>query len=637
MSERARSTWLAMLGVAVATAVAGFIAGNRWPLQAVGDLFRSSDAATSESPWTPYVTTDLPRYENLAIASGDSLFLLGGFIALDAEGNALATDRVEILNLRTGEFERRSPLPMPLTHGGGARVRDSIWVVGGFVGDHPGPTTDEVWVYSIVDDSWSAGPSLPVDRGGGQLVALGDTLHFFGGYLPDRNTGSTDHWRLVIGDSAWTPSADFPLPRGHFTQLRLDSGFLAIGGNIGHDPLPVDVPAVHWFDPSEATWVAGPELPFAISHTEPATAPYEGGAVMVGGRSRPTGRENLDDVLFLDSELGRWVHLGRLSVPFLGGTAGIFADTLVTGMGAETGNDPRNAQLWKRPLRNRWLRLDDLPHGIDGVGAAARNGTLYAVGNGTGRTLAYSIASGRWAPDEAVDTRPWAGGAAAVESWDGRIAVVGGRLGSAGQFQIFEPEAGEWRVGPTLPEPLAHVATAQVGGRLYALGGLADGTAVSSVYSIAPGEPAWTSHTPLPGPRSHAAAGSDGRRVFVFGGRDEAGAVTDDVQVYDPIEQRWTTTASGDWETMPEPRAEQGRAVFLDGEFWLIGGESDSGATRAVDLFNPETMTWRVGPELESPRAGGAPVLDGDRILLVGGRADSWEPTAKLDYIWPKR
>ncbi len=633
MSARTGARWWIVLGVAAATAVVGFVLGARWPFETVTGAFGSD--RDEGSSWSPYVRTDLPRYENLSIARGDSLFLLGGFIALDPQGNALATDHVEILDLRTGEFEDKAPLPMGLTHAGGALVGDSIWVVGGFVGDHPGPVTDEVWVYSIPDDAWSPGPSLPLGRGGGQLVLLGDTLHYFGGWLPDRNTGSTDHWQLVIGDSAWTPVAEFPIPRGHFTHLRVDGGFYAIGGNIGHDPLPVDVPAVHWFHPDAGQWVRGPDLPFAVSHTEPATVPYEGGAVMVGGRSRTSGRENLDDVLYFDVESQRWVHLGRLSVPFLGGTAGIVGDTLVTGMGAEVGNDPRNAQLWKRPLRNRWLPLDSLPHAVSSAGAAVVDGIVYAVGQGTRHTMAYDVAAGQWLADDVVDTRPWGGGGARVEVFDGRILVVGARFRGAGQAQAFDPGIDEWRLDALLPEPVSDVATAVLEGRLYAMGGMVEDGTVAGVYSIGPGESSWTAHPPLPRPRSHAAAGSDGSRVFVFGGRDDSGAPSNDLQVYDPAIGAWEVEPAR--ASMPEARASQGRAVFVDGEFWLIGGEGPSGVSRRVDVFDPVAGSWRAGPELTVGRAGAAPVLDGGRILLAGGRSPSGEAMARFEYIWPRR
>ena len=54
-----------------------------------------------------------------------------------------------------------------------------------------------------------------------------------------------------------------------------------------------------------------------------------------------------------------------------------------------------------------------------------------------------------------------------------------------------------------------------------------------------------------------------------------------DVQVYDPRTDRWTLSDGSPQAplALPQARGGMGKAVFLDGEFWVFGGETATGAT----------------------------------------------------------
>ena len=313
----------------------GFAIGRRWPLARLERL-RNAVFGAPPTGWTEFARTDLPRYEVMHAVRGTSLYIFSGFYTEDPK----VTARVEVLDLVTGAWVRKQDIPQPLTHTSPVIIRDTVWFVGGFEGDHPGPATTRVWRYDIASDSWSNGPPLPAPRGGGALVALGDTLHFFGGWLPDRNTDSPDHWTLVVGDSVWQPAAPLPTPRGHLSGAVLGGKIYALGGAIGHDPVPIDVAITHRLDLATGGWEAAPPLPFAVSHAEPSTSVYDGRILLVGGRGRSEGRGNLDDLLLFDAGLERWIHLGRTPKPILGGVTVTIGDTLFAGLGATDGTDP---------------------------------------------------------------------------------------------------------------------------------------------------------------------------------------------------------------------------------------------------------------------------------------------------------
>jgi len=647
-----RSAWalglLLVVLVGAAGTAGGFVVGYKWPIETVEEWL-ASDAPPTRFGWSVFAESDLPRYEMGKVRIDDEIFLFGGFYNVETQASA----RVEVLDLVTGEFSRREDMPVALTHAHPVVVRDTVWVVGGFVGDHPGPVTDEVWRYAPADDRWLEGPSLPAPRAGGVLAARGDTLHYFGGYMPDRNTDSGDHWTLVVGDTTWRPAPPFPMPRGHVSGAVLDDRIYAISGNIGHDPVPVDIPDVRVYDAATRSWSEAPPAPFSISHTEPSTVVYDGGILTVGGRARDSGWPNLDDVLYFDPELGRWLHTGRTPMTMLGAVAAVRNDTLIAGLGAATGNDPANPYLWQRPLRDAWWRARPMPRPLGEVAAGVIDGTLFVVGEGANETLAYDLASGRWAPPGRYADRPGWGHHHGAEVWNGELILLGG-LGqfSSGRVQRFDPVENRWRLGPAMPFPAGSSASARIGDRIYVAGGIVGDTTTSQAAVLDLTAMTWEALPPMPRPRNHAASATDGEKLYVFGGRGpgsgDANVVAngyDDVQIYDPANGTWTVSdgSAGAPPPLPQARGGMGKAVYLDGEFWVIGGETldGPGATATdtydrVDIYDPVSMTWRRGPDLPTARHGIFPVVDAGRIVVAGGGTESgYSFSDVVEVIWP--
>src|SRR5260221_607005 len=126
------------------------------------------------------------------------------------------------------------------------------------------------------------------------------TLHYFGGYKPDRDTNSADHWSLATtGEKTWQREADLPVPRGHVTAAVLDGKIYALGGAHGHDVTQIDQDACHRFDPATKQWTRIASLPDGRSHFESSTIVRQGRILIVGGRcnsSKPP-RNVVDDLL----------------------------------------------------------------------------------------------------------------------------------------------------------------------------------------------------------------------------------------------------------------------------------------------------------------------------------------------------
>jgi N-acetylneuraminic acid mutarotase len=269
------------------------------------------------------------RYAAQAIVSHGKLLMCGGFSSEDLKATAVCEAYSPVRNA----WERVADMPTPVTHAGIAEAGGAIWFAGGFVGDHPGPTTSEVWKYHPDTNSWSKGPPLPEKRAGGALVALGQELHYFGGVGSDRQKDCGDHWVLSAGtDQGWRKRKPMPNPRNQFGAVALNGLIYAVGGAHGHDYQPVDDTAVHVYHPGDDSWRELTSMPKPRSHIEHGTFIAGGRIFVAGGRSNQF--QMLYDFSVYDPESNKWENLPALPEPLRSPVAAVVGDRLLIGGGA---------------------------------------------------------------------------------------------------------------------------------------------------------------------------------------------------------------------------------------------------------------------------------------------------------------
>ncbi|MEP7072328.1 MAG: kelch repeat-containing protein, partial [Verrucomicrobiota bacterium] len=160
--------------------------------------------------WITRTPCPLVRFEGIGGACAGRLYQFSGYYT---GGSALkATPECDAYDPATNRWTRLADIPQPISHSGQAVDDDGpgdevFWLAGGFLGDHPGPSTSEVWKYSVKDNTWTPGPPLPEERGGGALVRIGRELHYFGGVVRKNGVALQDygtHWALDLdGGTAW--------------------------------------------------------------------------------------------------------------------------------------------------------------------------------------------------------------------------------------------------------------------------------------------------------------------------------------------------------------------------------------------------------------------------------------------------
>lgn len=519
-------------------------------------------------------------------------------------------------------------MPVELTHSPAVADGTTIWLIGGYVGDHPGPATRNVWKFDTVTRSYSAGPRLPAPRGAGAAAIVGRELHFFGG--TNRAAGSTadpdqpDHWALDLdGGTTWVPRAGLPNPRNHLGGTALNGRVYAIGGQHNENENTGLQAEVHRYDPATNSWTRLADLPKARSHI--VTVARDGQILVLGGTN--PGNSASSDVTAYDPVSNVWSKLPSLPGGRKTAVAALVNDTVYFTGGSHA------TSTYAGRFRERWENGPAMPVALGEVAGGVIGGTLYLVGESSNATLALDLSTGGWRQN--LPVRQYVGHHHTAEVIGGRLYLFGGLGSGAGKVQIFDPVTNRWTLGPDMPFAAGSSSSAVIGGKVYVAGGIIGSSTTNRAARFDPVGSTWTTLAPMPQGRNHAAAATDGAKLYVAGGRGAGSGDSntvangfDTLQVYDPATNTWRSSASAGSGLVPLPQARggMGRAVFYRGEMYVLGGETASGAGATgqrvydrVDIYDPLSGTWRLGTPMLTARHGIFPILVGNRITVAGG------------------
>jgi N-acetylneuraminic acid mutarotase len=311
-----------------------------------------------------------------------------------------------------------------------------------------------------------------------------------------------------------------------------------------------------------------------------------------------------------------------------------------------------------------WKKGAPFPEPDEELYGVAVNGKMYVIGgwgDGTARGVNYEYdpATDRWTK-KAPMPRP--AHHAALAAVDGKIYAFGGFVAPANTAvpvgAAWEPIADAWEFNPAtdawkplapLPGKRGSAIAAEVGGKIYVIGGATTMEGSTDPFFTAFGparvlstnevyDPAtntWESRNPMSVPRNHAFGGVVNGKIYVIGGRTGHAFIlsatnTDVVEEYDPASNMWSLPK----ERMPTARS--GGASGSDGRrIYVAGGEVTTtelvGAYRAVEAYDPATNTWLTMPSMPMPRHGVAGGVIGNRFHLVSGMIQSAGALTFLD------
>jgi len=291
-------------------------------------------------------------------------------------------------------------------------------------------------------------------------------------------------------------------------------------------------------------------------------------------------------------------------------------------------------------IHGRWERRRPLPIARSHCPVVEYQGKLYVFGGGSDNfaslnsTAIYDPAADTWSEGTPMPTRR--SGTVPALVGDKIYIIAGGFKHEDGMFrflrkvEIYCPQTDAWETGPDAIMPHDYPAVAQLGGKIYLMGGHHPEAYLAGPKTdpgfdfcerLDPAAGRWEQIAPLSRPRFALAGLAFHDKVLAMGGV----AFTPDgfnnftlIESYDPSADSWSTAADL---TLPWPAAGLSACTF--GENILIfGGYSGDGIHDRGACYDPKSRRWDLLPTMPEPRAATGIVRHGDTIYLIGGWAD---------------
>lgn len=209
-----------------------------------------------------------------------------------------------------------------------------------------------------------------------------------------------------------------------------------------------------------------------------------------------------------------------------------------------------------------------------------------------------------------------------------KIYVVGGIISNAGgifsytdKIEQYDPGLDTWTVAGTLPLPMGGMAVAELDGAIYIIGGVTDGpgNATAKVYRFFPATGTFDADTiaQLPAPRAFLSASVAGGKIYAIGGATGFfNAIRNEVYVYDPTLNTWTTLPVG----LTVARAAH-TSVAVGNKVYIIGGTTAwTNSLSSVEVYDADNSAWTDNAEsLSQSRASHGSAVLSDIIYALGG------------------
>ena len=305
-----------------------------------------------------------------------------------------------------------------------------------------------------------------------------------------------------------------------------------------------------------------------------------------------------------------WLTLPPMPTPRTEVTSAVIGNDVYVIGGAQEGPVASNkVEIFNMDNRS-WRSGPPLPAPLHHAVAVNFQGKVYVLGGyldgwiSVNTTYVYDPSDGRWRDGPKI---PGAKAAFTAQVIDDRIytfggattKIVNGRLTQEvlNTTEYYDAETGLWRTASPLPTPREHLASAEIQGKIYVIGGrkltLESNSNINEEYD--PKTDTWTEKAPMPTARGGIAAATIGTRIFVFGGEATTGTYNT-AEMYDPAKNTWVKID-------PMPTARHGlTAQAVRGGILVVGGGPQPGFTYsgANELLDPDSAEELASPATSS-------------------------------------
>jgi N-acetylneuraminic acid mutarotase len=307
------------------------------------------------------------------------------------------------------------------------------------------------------------------------------------------------------------------------------------------------------------------------------------------------------------------------------------------GLASETPNPPCHHGMYRKDPKSppapagHWRHEPRSPR-AQVEGSAVAIGPIIYTTNGSApadlRTvLAYDTRSHRWSEPTRTPTGLNHSEAA---TYHGDLYLAGGYLNGeepTNNFWQYDPRTKQWTELPPMHQPRAAGGTVVIGDKLYDAGGAPQTFGVSSpvtpygtleIYDFK--TKTWSFGPDMPDPRHHVASAQLGGKMYVAGGRDATDHSSNEFDRYDPETEEWERLPH-----LPLGAATMGM-VAADGKIVIAGGEDqvnwENGGgwvTPTAWAFDPAKNSWQRLPDMNMERRAHGLAVTGGRIYALMG------------------
>lgn len=266
---------------------------------------------SSTSRWRALAPATLERTEVAAARIRRSIYVVGGF-ERDSGQTVAALERYDI---ESNRWERRRALPIAVNHPTATAAGGRLYVHGGYRGRRDlSSATARLYVYLPRRDRWRRLPDSRTPRAAHAFAARGGRLYAAGGAGARGSLSSMEVYE--IARRRWRPGAPLRGPaRNHMTGVAAGRFFYALAGRGEGGNYRV----AERYDTARRRWSL--IAPLRKARGGIASAALSGGRVIVFGGEETAG--TIAEVELFDPRSGRWRALPDMRTPRhgLGGVA----------------------------------------------------------------------------------------------------------------------------------------------------------------------------------------------------------------------------------------------------------------------------------------------------------------------------
>lgn len=230
----------------------------------------------------------------------------------------------------------------------------------------------------------------------------------------------------------------------------------------------------------------------------------------------------------------------------------------------------------------------------------------------------YNSITNSWKAVECMSTRRGRLSTVRVED---KIYAIGGSDGrkELSAVETLDLKVCQWqKMKVCMPTPRSCLGAAELNGMVYAIGGEHYSIPLKTAEAFDPVSGLWQTLPPMSTPRSDLAVVACAGKVYAIGGKRQSLQCLSSAECYDPVRNVWFPVSG-------MKHARRNAAVVAIGDkLMVIGGYGGSVALRSVEVYDPLRDEWTDSASLcGSTRSHASAALYNNQVYVFGGFSGS--------------